>query len=124
MGRESERRHFPRANYSCRIKVYSGPRKGEYFFSYTENISCGGTCIILEKDLGLFTSVGLEVDLEDGLGWVDCSGKVVWVTRRSEWVDKKPRHFDTGIEFIDLKEKDKTRIKDLVQICLKKVEKR
>jgi c-di-GMP-binding flagellar brake protein YcgR len=118
--KELERRQFTRIKYPCRIKVYSGLHKGETFFSYTENISCGGVCAVLEKDLGLFVSVGLQIDLEDSLGWVECRGNTVWVARRSEWLEKRPRHFDTGIEFSGLKEKDRLRIEDVVQICLEK----
>jgi len=118
--KQLERRRFVRANYPCRVKVYSGLHKGETFFTYTENISCGGVCVVLEKDIGLFVNVDIQVDLEDGLGWLKCKGKTVWVARRSEWSEKRPRHFNTGAEFVDLTEKDRLRITEVIQICLTK----
>jgi hypothetical protein len=89
------------------------------FSTHTENIGAGGICVILEKDLGLFSPVELEIDLKDDLPEVECDGTIVWVVRRAEYEKRKPNHYDTGIEFIDLKDTDKTRINAIVDRILK-----
>lgn len=47
------RRRFPRVNYPCYIRLR---KKGstQEFLTQTENISCGGIAVVLEKNLGLF----------------------------------------------------------------------
>lgn len=95
-------------------------KKGSHrsFSTYTENIGVGGICVILEKDLGLFSPVELQIDLKDNLPGVECDGTIVWVVRRAEHEKRRPNHYDIGIEFIDLKDKDKVRIDAVVDRIL------
>jgi hypothetical protein len=113
------RRGFPRVNYPCVVKIR---RKGsaEAFHTKTENIGCGGVCVILPKNIGLFSPAEMEVDLENGQGRIVCDGTVVWVVRRSEINKDSPNFFDTGIEFVNLKEEDSARIDKIVKECLQK----
>lgn len=105
-----DRRKFPRANYPCRVMVLKKGR--EEFSTHTENIGQGGICVILKKGLDRFCPVELVLYLENGHPPLECDGRVVWVVRRQE-------EFDTGIEFLNIKEKDIARIEKVVQKCLK-----
>lgn len=116
-----DRRKFPRVNYPCVVKVR---RKGsaEVFKTKTENIGCGGVCIMLPKDVGMFTPIEMEIDLENGQGRVNCDGTIVWVVRRGQTGKDAPDFFDTGVEFINLREEDKIRIDKIVKECIQKDE--
>ena len=114
-----DRRRFPRANYPCLIKIHK-KKEPEEFLTQTENIGCGGVCVILEKRLALFEDVALEIDLKDNSKPVATDGKAVWVVEHRE--PRKESQFDTGIEFARLKREDYQRIEKIVQICGQKEE--
>lgn len=114
----TERRKFPRVQYPCEIKVYKKPG-GEVFLTYTENISCGGLCTSVPIELGVDSVVALEIDLKDKKPNVNCSGTVVWCFKRLHPGDGSSEVFDLGIEFIDIKEEDRARIKKIVDSHLK-----
>lgn len=113
------RRRFPRANYACVVRIR---RKGsaEAFHTRTENIGCGGVCVMLPKEIGIFSPVEIELDLESGEHKISCDGTIVWVVRRTEIDKDVPNFFDTGIEFVNLKKEDKSRIDKIIKICLQK----
>ena len=114
-----DRRRFPRIEHPCKIKIEKKDSK-EAISTHTENIGCGGICVMLEKDLGLFAPVEVEVDLENGLGWIKGSGTVAWVVKKEDAAIKKDGIFDTGIEFNNLKEEDHQRIEKIVNEFLAK----
>lgn len=115
----TDRRRFPRANFSCIVRIR---HKGsvEAFQTTTENIGCGGVCVILPKGLSVFSPVEIELDIENGLGRIISDGRIVWVVHKSEISQSARESFDTGIEFVELKEKDRLRIEKIVEECLKK----
>lgn len=113
------RRRFPRADYPCQIKVRSKKGK-ETLASHTENIGCGGICTILEKGLGLFSNVQLELDLQDGQLPIKTEGTIVWVVKRHEIKKDRPGYFDTGIEFKNLDAQAIARIEAIVNKSLEK----
>lgn len=106
-----ERRRFPRVHYLCKVTVI---KKGqvETFSTHTENIGVGGICVILKKGLDKFLPVELVLYLENGSPPIECDGRIVWVVKREE-------QFDTGIEFLNIKQKDVLRIERIVNECLK-----
>jgi hypothetical protein len=105
-----DRRNFPRVNYPCKVIVLKDARR-EKFDTHTENIGIGGICIILDRALKRFTQVELILYLKDGLAPIDCNGRVVWVIGEDK--------FDTGVEFLDLKEEYHIRITKVVERYLK-----
>jgi len=113
------RRRFPRADYPCRIKVHKKKGK-DTLDSHTENIGCGGFCTVLEKNLGLFSEINVELDLQDGSPPIKTTGTVVWVVRRHEIKKDRPGQFDTGVEFKKLNAADIARIENIVKKCLAK----
>jgi len=109
------KRKFPRANYPCLLIVRKDHDNPEAMLTHTENISVGGVCVILKKDLKMFTPIELEVDLLDTQRHIKCDGKIVWVVKRRDDAATKPSFYDTGIEFVNLPADDEKRIEAIVQ---------
>lgn len=111
-------RKFPRVNYECLLKITKDGQE-EKLEARTENVGIGGLCVVLDKDLGLFTRLDLEFSFREDQAPIVCKGSVVWVVKKHP-VDltEKPT-FDTGIEFVDIEKKDKEKVLGLVQELLK-----
>jgi len=110
----TERRKFPRIKLPCKINL-KREDSVETISTTTENISCGGVCIILPQQLGVYTSVGLTIDLGDGGNPIQCKATIVWSLRRLDPQEKDYGFFDTGIEFSNLSQQDISRIAKIVQ---------
>lgn len=106
-----------RVSFECTVIVKKA-QSNLVFHSSTENISTGGVSVILEKELLRNTPVELELSLPDGLPVVGCSGKITWSAKRSEYVKRKASQFDTGIEFVEISDQDKSRIKHIIDELL------
>lgn len=106
-----DRRGFPRVSYLCKIGIFKKGRQ-EKFSAHTDNIGTGGVCVILEKAAERFLPVELVLYLEDNQPPIECDGRVVWMVKRQG-------KFDTGIEFVNIQEKDTLRIEKVIQECLK-----
>lgn len=106
-----DKRRFPRAEYPCKVVVLRHDLK-ETFSTHTENIGTGGICVILPKELPKFCSVRILLYLKNSGGPLNCSGRVIWAVQREDC-------FDTGIEFMDILETDRSRIDKVVQECLR-----
>ena len=104
------RRRFPRAEFPSMVKLMPSGKEEGAVLTHTENIGTAGMCVILRKGVDLFSPVPVEIDLLDGEEHVVCAGKVVWVVRRKAIEEQKPSFYDTGIEFVDMKEHDRKRI--------------
>lgn len=110
-------RKFPRVSYKCHIKVTAQGHE-EVLETFTENIGSGGICVVLDKDFGLFETVGLEVFIDNGDSPIVCNGTIVWVVRRHPATKGEADHYDTGIEFQDIQDEDRDRITRLVHDIL------
>jgi hypothetical protein len=113
------RRRFPRAEYACTVRIR---RKGQAdtFNTHTENIGCGGICVILPKDAKIFSPVEVNLDLADNDPKIKCDGTIVWVIRSSEIDKGGPNVYDTGIEFANLTTEDRERVEKIITKCLQK----
>jgi len=109
------RRKFPRVSYPCLVTVYKENQEMDSILTHTENIGIGGICIILKKNLKMFSPVNIEIDLLDMEDHIRGQGKVVWSVRRRSDAKKKPLFYDTGIEFVDFAERDTKRIENVLQ---------
>ena len=112
-----DQRRFPRANYKCVVTLRQ-EGKPSTLSTVTENIGLGGICILLEKSFDIFSTVELEISLDDGKSPVRVQGTVVWVVRRRDV--KKGPNFDTGVEFSDISPEDKARLEAVVDKALSK----
>jgi len=79
----------------------------------TENVGLGGVCVLLERELNIFSPVELELTLVDEKPPLKVQGTIVWVVRRAD--RKKGPCFDTGIEFAELTPEHKTRLQAVIQ---------
>ncbi len=107
------RRKFPRAQYPCKIMVKKKD-SSEMVSADTENIGTGGLCVLIPKDLGIFAPVEIHLDLQDTRPVIICDGTIVWIVKRTN----EQKHFDTGIEFTNLKREDSERINFVVEKIL------
>ncbi|MCA9393514.1 MAG: PilZ domain-containing protein [Candidatus Omnitrophica bacterium] len=110
-----DRRKFPRVKYPCLVIIKNGEGDDkEVILSHTENIGIGGVCVILKKNIKMFTQVEIELDLLDMGDHIKCNGKIVWNVQRKSDAKKKPLFYDVGVEFESLPDDDKKRIEDVV----------
>jgi len=94
-------------------------KKNDAILTHTENVGIGGVCIVLKKDVRMFSSVDLEVDLLDLGDHICCKGKVVWNVQRQRGSEEKPLFFDVGVEFVDINPQDQTRLSKIVERLVK-----
>lgn len=106
-----------RVSFECVIIVKEGRTK-LVLESITENVSIGGVCVILETPLTKDTYVELEIHLPDDLPFIECKGRVAWSVKRDEYSRRKPAQFDVGIEFIEISDESKTRVKHIIDEML------
>jgi Tfp pilus assembly protein PilZ len=103
----TDRRQFARVMYPCMVKIVSPDRPQEAMLTHTENIGQGGLCVIIKKEIKLFTPVVMEVDLLDTSEHIHPKGKVVWNVRRKSDEEIKPLFYSIGIEFTQMSGTDK-----------------
>lgn len=114
------RRKFPRVNYPCLVVIRNDSEDdNDVILTHTENVGIGGICVILKKDVKLFSFVDLELDLLDLGEHIKCKGKVVWNVQRKGDEKTKPLFYDIGIEFESLSEEERQRMEAVVQRLVK-----
>jgi c-di-GMP-binding flagellar brake protein YcgR len=109
------RRQFPRVNYPCLVTIRHDDKTQDAILTHTENIGSGGVCVILKKGLKMFAPVEIELDLLDLGHPIKCKGKVVWSVRRAGAEPKKPMFYDTGLEFVNMDDKEQVRIITIIE---------
>lgn len=108
-----DNRKFPRVKTKCET-VIKTKDKEKSVSTVTQNIGAGGICIIFEEPLKKADIVDIKLDLGDNLPEIECKGKVVWVIK-SKILYKNSTKYDVGIEFIDISEEDRLRVKEMVE---------
>ncbi len=109
------RRKFPRVNYPSLIIIRHAHGEPEVILTHTENIGVGGVCVIAKKNIPMFSSVEMEIDLLDTGNHIKCQGKVVWSVRRKLAETSKPLFYDLGIEFLEISAGEHKRLEEIVQ---------
>ncbi len=113
------RRKFPRVNYPCLVVLKKDSKDPDVLLTHTENVGVGGVCVILKKNIKMFSTVELELDLLDLGSHIKCTGKVVWNVQRKMDEKKKPLYYDVGIEFNALGDEDRERLSVIVKRLVK-----
>jgi c-di-GMP-binding flagellar brake protein YcgR len=113
------RRKFPRVKFPCLVKIVHQDKPAEAILTHTENVSGGGICVVIKKSLELFSPVTIEIDLMDSEDVITCKGRTIWIIRRKATESVKPSYYDTGFEFVDIREEDRKRIDLTVEHFLK-----
>ena len=109
-----DRRRFPRVIYPCLVVIRNNQEEKDVILTHTENVGIGGVCVILKKNVKIFTPVELELDLLDLGQHIKCKGRVVWNIQRKGEEKKKPLFYDLGIEFDNLDKKEHERLQEIV----------
>lgn len=108
-----EKRRFIRYNFPYTITIIPAQKKA--LSAYTEDISEGGVKVIIKEQLNMNSLVDLKIFLAQVP--IAGRGKIRWVIKKENKLqeDEPIYYFDTGIEFLDLNEKDKTLLKNCVR---------
>ena len=115
-----DRRRFLRAEYPCLIKLSKSALPLEAILTHTENISVGGVRVIIGKKIEVMAEVDLEIDLMDTLPTITSRGTISWVRTAPSKRKGGPVRYDTGIQFIALKNEARRRIQRIVKHLLDK----
>ena len=113
---DSERREFHRVGIICKITVLLNDKQLVSHY-HTENLSVGGTMVIMEEATTPSTVVDLELSLWYKKEPLKFKGKIIWV---NEIMPKEvqPRFFHTGIQFAEISDADEAEIKDFVNTTI------
>ncbi len=106
-----ERRRFPRVAYPCKINI-STEEGEEEFRLHTENISSGGTRVILREKLDINTPIQVTLAIWDRE--IKTKGRVVWVIDINQPGSDTATLFDTGVEFTQLNQEQREMLSRLV----------
>ena len=107
------KRKFPRLKLDCEIVIYpKGQEKA--LQATTENVGLGGVSAILEEPLERFENCKVKIDLKDEEIPIQCSGKVVWIITSRDLISSKET-FDTGIEFMDIDQAAREKLKTFLK---------
>lgn len=106
-------RKFPRVQVQCDIRLH--PDTGTApIATVTQNVGIGGVCVLLEKEIERFAECQVRLNLDSEKNKVECKGRVVWKVGTKEPKDKRS-HYDIGIEFVDLEEEKREKIRQFLQ---------
>lgn len=113
-----DRRRFPRAEYPCLITLRRTTPPPEAILTHTENISVGGVRVIIGKRIEMMAEVDLQIDLKDTSPAISSRGTIAWVKEAPFARKGASPHYDTGIQFVSLKDEYRRRIQHIVDHIL------
>ena len=116
MWQGSEKRKFPRADFSCKITIYFPEEHA--LIAHTKNIGRGGLRVVLKENINVSSVVGMEIFLSNE-ETVKCKGKVVWKVKDRSSRNEPDILYDLGIEFMDIKDSDREKIGEVVDRLLR-----
>jgi Tfp pilus assembly protein PilZ len=109
-GDSAERRKAKRTYASfveyCRAEDVSSKK----FQAFTENISTTGICIFINEDIELNSFLYITVYLLDGSAPIETKGKIAWIRPSTFLNIEGKKHFDAGIEFVEITKEDRDRL--------------
>lgn len=95
-----DKRKFPRVNVRCEVNLTLDEQTVP-FSTTTQNLGCGGLCVLLDHPMERFSECELRLTLDDKSPAIPCKGKVSWVIPTRALKSRKTQ-YDTGIEFLRL----------------------
>ena len=106
-----ERREFVRIKYPCEIIIHK-PQK-HIISAHAENVSTQGIRLIIDEEIKPYSIIDLDLYgiTEEP---IVCKGKIIWVFDEKNYSSENTTHYDIGIKFLKIKEKDVSEIKKLV----------
>lgn len=111
-----ERRVFPRVSFNVEVnyKIQSSLKEIPDSMADSKNISEGGVCFVAFERLNPGTILNLRLLLPDSKQLIYVTGRVVWVEEFTVGNLNSSKAYETGIEFVFIREKDRERIKQFV----------
>jgi c-di-GMP-binding flagellar brake protein YcgR len=112
----TEKRRHPRIVKNL-VVVFRYKSLDHFVKAVTENISLGGLCLQVEKDIGLNQDqmIHLQFQLEGTNEIVEIEGQVKWLLPNKETTD-----IQIGVEFLKLENPEMHQIKDKLKQLLEK----
>ena len=110
-----DNRKFPRINLKCKVVLELDGDKQSTIDAYTENVGVGGIAIYSNMEVERFThcQINLRIESETREN-IQCNGKVMWAVPVSD-AHGQTKHYDIGIEFSDLADDKRNKIRDLIK---------
>ncbi len=106
-----DRRTAPRVYASfveyCRVEKECAKK----LQAFTENISTAGVCIFVNEEITKDSFLFISIYLLDGTSPIETKGKVAWVRPSTFLHIRDEKHFDVGIEFVEIDEEDRERLR-------------
>lgn len=115
-----DRRKFLRAEYPCLITLRKRTPPPRAFLTHTENISVVGVRLFIKEKVEIMTEIDLELELKDTFPNVTAKGLIKWVKECAALQEGKPKRYELGICFTQLKDEDRRRILNIVAHLTKK----
>ncbi len=78
--------------------------------AFTENISISGICILLNEEIKAGSFLFITIYLLDGNHTIETRGEVVWVRPSTFLNVKNNKHYDAGINFVEITKEDRDRL--------------
>lgn len=111
----AERRRSVRVTSDIPIRYNLPSNQKEFKASRTKNISTGGACTVLNEKLSSGTKLIAEISLPNHRPPVILTAQVVWTSEETTQPDPSGiRHFNVGIEFINISPRDRDRLRTFI----------
>lgn len=78
--------------------------------AFTENISTSGICILLNEEIKTGSFLFITIYLLDGSHTIETKGKVMWMRPSTFLNVKDSKHYDVGINFVEITDEDRDRL--------------
>jgi len=111
-----ERRRFVRLTTNVRVKwkkIIDTYEDIAEHINDTKNISGGGICLMVDERLGVGDRLYLEIELPTKK-IIYSKGRVVWIKEYEIIGQPHKKSYDTGIEFLEIGDKDREDIKKFI----------
>ena len=104
-----ERRKYPRLPGAF-VEYFPKGEISSRKTSFTENISPAGICILVDEEIKTNTGLSLKIYLPGSKEGIEAEGRVVWCRSSSFLTVEKRKHYDLGVEIMEIDENDRRRI--------------
>jgi len=83
--------------------------------SFTENISPVGICFLADEKIEINTLLGLKIHLPDSKNPLEAKGKVIWTDISGFLSVERAKHYDVGVEIIEIDEDNRAKILEYIE---------
>jgi hypothetical protein len=110
-----DNRKFPRINLKCKVVLELEDDENPTIEGYTENVGVGGVALYSKIEVERFAHCQIHINIDaESEEIIQCDGKVMWAVPVTD-AHGQHKHYDIGIEFSNLAEEKRKKIRDLVK---------